>query len=175
MQFCIFEFGCIFVYVTSLLDNCFPAISAAACVFFWYPLTKMQLGPGPGSVQQQSLLLCCGPNLMVWLSGFFVMCCFCFPFLPVQESFSPLLLHKSLVSLTCLIFSLCNLVDFQGCFSSVKLSPVLLFHPCVHYKLQVAFPCAHLSAPCGSLEMLNDRIAVIGSVCSAQSPEIEPG
>lgn len=34
------------------------------------------------------------------------------------------------------ISSLCNLVGFQGCFSSIEISPVLLFYPCACYKLR---------------------------------------
>lgn len=39
------------------------------------------------------------------------------------------------------IFSLCNLLCFQGCFSSLEISPVLLFYPCARHKLRWPFLC----------------------------------
>lgn len=160
------------MYVSCLLDNCFPAISTSVCVGFWHALIK--IWPGPESEQKQSLLLFCGPNLIVWLSIFHnVLLLLFIP--PCPNFFSPCFLRSLSLALPISFLVYAVGEDFQGCFSLIKISPVLLFHPCVHYKLQVAFPYAHLSGTCGFLETLNHRIAVIRYVCSAQLPVIEPG
>lgn len=136
------------------------------------PLSKS----GQAQSQNRSNLCYCSV-VQTWWSDFqfFIMCCFCFSFLLVHFPPPPCFLRSLSLALPISFLVYAGGWDFQGCFSLIKISPVLLFHPCVHYKLQVAFPYAHLSGRCGFLETLNHRIAVIRYVCSAQLPVIEPG